>query len=473
MSKENTAYGRISPQAPQLEAAVLGAVMLEPQALQTVMEVIKTPETFYSDANQRIFSAIERMYNRTSRIDFMTVCEELKKTSELELVGGSFYVTNLTRDIGGAENILNHARVVAEKYILREIIRISQTASSDAFDDGADPFDLLNDISSKLIELETAKSGTGMIHALEAAHEAIEDMASRADSDSELIGDSYGFVALDSLTGGACAPNLTIIAADTSVGKSVLALNFAQKFAFDNIPTAFFSLEMSPKQLIYRAFAGELNKSVKEVKLGKLTDSEKNQLERFMSLLGTKNLYFNSKTGIDVIEARTIIRGLVKKQGVKKVVVDYLQLMSGGNRRFGTKELELSFIAVQLKQCALELGIQIIALSQVTIEKGFSRLFTERDLRGSSAIGQHADDIFFIIRPYRQKMVGFEVDGNSVFTDKDAFLQLAKCREGEIGIVPLDFSGIAQKFTDSKGYVEPLQVEPKNNFRDNQADNPF
>lgn len=472
----NLAYGKKSPQSTELESAVLGAIMLEPDCLQTVTQVIKTPEHFYSDANQRIYGAILRMYNRGSGIDFMTVSEELQKKSELEIVGGSYYVTTLTTNVVSSARILQHAQIIVEKYLLREIIKLSGRSITDAYEDGADPFELLNKISSNLLDLESVKNGNGMIHAKEAAAEAIEEMEIRAELKTDLIGESWGFKELDQLTGGASSPQLTILAADTGVGKSTWALNVAQHMAFENVPTAYFSLEMSPKQLIYKSFAGELNKPIKNIRLGKITEDEKSQLGRFMSVLGTKNLYFNSRSGMDVIEMRSVIRGLAKTQGVKKVFVDYLQLVSGGAKKFGTREAEMAYVSKQLKECCLELDINIIALSQVTVEKGFARLYVERDLRESSAIGQNADNIFFIIRPVRQRMNGFEVDGNSQFEDKDAFIQIAKCREGELGLVPLDFFGVAQKFKDKEDLLAPPQ---KNNFKpleklnDNNFDNPF
>lgn len=438
------------PQAIEFEKAVLGAIMLEPDSLQTVLEIIKTPDCFYQDSHRRIYNAILKMYNQGTTIDLIMVCEELKKTSELELVGGFYEVTLLTENVVSSANIDRDARVIVEKYLLRETIRLSGEAISKAYDSDADPFDLLNEISVNYQELEAVKNGNGIIHAFEAGIEAIEEMEERAKSNSDLIGDSTGINALDEITGGTCSPDFVAIGAGTGEGKTTLALNLAQNFANNGVPTVYFSLEMNPKQLIYKCFAAEIGKPLKYVKRGRITDQEKEVLIKFLTILKTKNLYFNSKSGISVIEMRSVIRGLVRKHGVKKVFIDYLQLVSGGDsRRFGTQEVELAYISRQLKECALELDINVFALSQVTIEKGAKRLYTPSDLRSSKAIGHDADQIWFVFRPIMHDIQELKIDGSiKLFNRKDALIQISKFRGGETGIVEVDFDGICQKFTD-------------------------
>lgn len=460
---------KMAPQAIEFEKVVLGAIMLENEAMQEVISVIKNPECFYSDAHQRIYAAMLNLYNKAAGINFMTVGEELRKSSELETVGGAYYVTNLCEHVIGGERIQENARVVVDKYILREVIRISGAAISDAYQAGTDPFELLSKISSNLTTIEDVRTGDGMLHSSLAAEEALEEMEERSKSDSDLIGDSYGIHSLDAITKGNYAPQVTTLAADTGVGKTTAALNFAQEWALNGIATAYFSLEMSPKQLIYKTFSAEIERPIHYVKQGRLTDEEKEKLLGFLHILKTKNLYFNSRTGIDVIEFRSICRGLVRKHGVKKVIIDYLQLMGAGSNFKGNREAELSYISRQIKECALELNISIVQLSQVTIEKGACRTHFERDLRGSTAIGQHSDNIIFTLRPKRQGMESLQIGGMGVeWSDKDALFQVAKAREGETGIVEVDFHAIAQKFTDKKSAFDDYPSPPKSKVPENK-----
>jgi len=310
-----------------------------------------------------------------------------------------------------------------------------------------------------------------MMHAAEAAEKAMDQMQERAAMDTDLIGHSWGLDGMDKLTGGICSPDLSTIAAGTGEGKTTFALNTAQRLAMEGVPTVYFSLEMDPTQLIYKSFAGEIDKPINYIQKGKITDEEQELLIKFLSVLKTKNLFFNSKSGISVIDMRSIIRGLVKKQGVKVVFIDYVQLMQADPSFKGTRERELAEISRQLKECCRELDISIYMLSQVTIEKNAKRLYTNADLRESKAIGHDSDNIYFIFRPLLHGMAELKINGMpKVFHRKDALVLNTKFRRGQTGIVEVDFNGISQTFTDKVEKIpfphnNQFPTPEKNNFR--------
>jgi len=217
-------YGKMPPQAPDLEGAVLGAIMLEPQKLAEVLEIIQSEECFYADANQRIYGAIRRLFDKGSRIDFMTVCEELRKNSELEMVGGSYYVTSLTRDIVSSANIEEHARIVMQKYIMRELIRMSGDVISDAYEDTTDVFDLLDKAETNLYEItdKHLRKNFSSINSILA--KTIHEIEAQAGKNDELTGTPSGFVDLDRVTSGWQKTDLIILAARPAVGKTAFAL---------------------------------------------------------------------------------------------------------------------------------------------------------------------------------------------------------------------------------------------------------
>ncbi len=446
-------FGKIAPQAPQIEAAVLGAIMLEPQALADVIEVCQTPDCFYSDANQRIYSAIRRMFDKGTRIDFMTVCEELRKTSELELVGGSFYVTNLTRDVVSSANIIEHSRIVVEKYIMRELIRMSGAVISDAYEDGTDVFDLLDKAESNLYEItdkHLRRNFSSISHIIAKTLEEIEEQSKRK---SDLTGVPSGFTELDKITAGWQKTDLIILAARPAVGKTAFALNLALNASLDPEPkaVAIFSLEMSVGQMVKRMLSAVTDVPLEKITKGNLSDNDLKLLNERMKRLAAAPIFLDDQAALNIFELRAKARRLKQKHDIGMIIIDYLQLMSGGDGSNTNREQEISKISRDLKQLAKELEIPIIALSQlnrnVENRKTENRTPQLSDLRESGAIEQDADMVMFLYRPeyYQQQGQG---DGMPETPNGLTELSIAKHRNGVTGVVKIKAELAYQRFED-------------------------
>ncbi|MEZ5045367.1 MAG: replicative DNA helicase [Chitinophagaceae bacterium] len=445
-------YGKLPPQAPDLENAVLGAIMLEPQKLAEVLEIIQSPTCFYSDANQRIYAAIRRLFDQGSRIDFMTVCEDLRKNSELEMVGGSYYVTSLTRDIVSSANIEEHARIVMQKYIMRELIRMSGDVINEAYEDSSDVFDLLDKAETNLYEItdkHLRKNFMGINSILARTIHEIEQQVNKKD---DLTGVTTGFKGLDQLTSGWQKTDLIILAARPAVGKTAFALNLIMNAALHPTnPTgvAFFSLEMSAGQLVKRMLSAVTEVHLGKITKGNLVEHEIIQLHQRMSKLSNASIFIDDQAALNIFELRAKCRRLKQKHNIGLVIIDYLQLMQGSVDKGGNREQEISKISRDLKGLAKELEIPIIALSQLNraVEnRKESKLPQLSDLRESGAIEQDADMVMFLYRP---EYHGIEKDneGNNI-RHGETWINIAKHRNGKTDIVKVMAHLEIQKFVD-------------------------
>lgn len=462
-------YGKVAPQVHELEAAVLGAIMLEPQALADVIEICQTPECFYSDANQRIYGAIRRMFDNGTRIDFMTVCEELRKTSELEMVGGSFYVTSLTRDVVSSANIIEHARIVIEKYIMRELIRMSGDVISKAYEDSTDVFDLLDKAESNLFEITDKHLRRNFASISTIIATTLEEIEEQSKRKSDLTGVPSGFTDLDKITAGWQKTDLIILAARPAVGKTAFALNLALNAAMhpEPKPVALFSLEMSVGQIVKRMLSCVTDVSLEKITKGSLTDTDLRMLNERMKKLASAPIFLDDQAALNIFELRAKARRLKQKHDIGMIIIDYLQLMSGGDGTGNTnREQEISKISRDLKQLAKELQIPIMALSQLNrnIESRSSENRTPQlsDLRESGAIEQDADMVMFLYRPEYYDQPGENVDNaNAGLTE----LSIAKHRNGKTGVVKIKAELSYQRFTDwtEGGFAIDRASLPKSN----------
>ncbi len=463
-------YGKISPQAPELEAAVLGAIMLEPQALADVIEVCQTPDCFYSDANQRIYSAIRRMFDKGTRIDFMTVCEELRKSSELELVGGSFYVTNLTRDVVSSANIIEHSRIVVEKYIMRELIRMSGAVISDAYEDGTDVFDLLDKAESNLYEITDKHLRRNFSSISSIISKTLEEIEEQTKRKSDLTGVPSGFTELDKITAGWQKTDLIILAARPAVGKTAFSLNLALNAALhpEPISVAVFSLEMSVGQIVKRMLSAVTDVPLGKISKGNLSDQDLQMLNERMKKLAAAPIFLDDQAALNIFELRAKARRLKQKHDIGMIIIDYLQLMSGGDGGNTNREQEISKISRDLKQLAKELQIPIIALSQlnrnVENRKTENRTPQLSDLRESGAIEQDADMVMFMYRPeyYHQQGQG---EGMPEAPNGLTEVSIAKHRNGKTGVVKIKAELEYQRFEDWQegGFAIDRESFPKAN----------
>lgn len=444
-------YGKVPPQAKDLEEAVLGAIMLEKSAFDTVIEILK-PECFYVDANQRIFRAFQNLAQKSLPIDILTVVEELKTTGELDNVGGPYYVTKLTNAVVSTANIEAHSRIILQKFVQRELIRISGEIIGDAYEDSTDVFDLMDDAEDKIFQITNNFLKTDykeMSSALAQTINRIDELRKRTE---DISGVPSGFATLDRITYGWQPTDLIILAARPSVGKTAFALNLARNAAMHPTkPTAvgFFSLEMSAAQLVQRILSAESEILMEKIARGKLEEHEYQQLHRRgIARLEKAPIYIDDTAALNIFEFRAKARRLVNKHHVGLIIIDYLQLMSGSGERGANREQEISSISRNLKALAKELNIPIIALSQLSraVEnRKESKMPQLSDLRESGAIEQDADMVMFIYRPEYYEVMNNEM-GES--TRGETHIRIAKHRNGALDIVKLRALLHIQKFEE-------------------------
>ena len=449
-------YGKVPPQAKDLEEAVLGAVMLEKGAFDTVVEILK-PECFYVDAHQRIFKSMKSLANKSQPIDILTVVEELRSSEELDMVGGPYYVTRLTNAVVSSANIDAHARIILQKFIQRELIRISGEIIGDAYEDSTDVFDLLDQAESKIYEVTSThlrNSYETIDSVLVKTIQRIEDMRHK---NEDVTGVPTGFATMDRITYGWQTTDLIILAARPSVGKTAFALNLARNAALNPskpTPVAFFSLEMSAGQLVQRILSAESEIWLEKISRGKLEEHELKQLyARGIQRLAQAPIFIDDSPALNIFELRAKCRRLKNINNVGLIIIDYLQLMSGtSENRNGNREQEISTISRSLKSLAKELQVPIIALSQLSREvekrKDGNKMPQLSDLRESGAIEQDADMVMFLYRPEYYDVTQNEMGESN---RGETHVRIAKHRNGSLETIKLRALLHIQKFIEDDG----------------------
>lgn len=456
-------YGKVPPQAKELEEAVLGAIMLEKSAFDTVTEILK-PECFYVEAHELIFKAMQGLQLKNMPIDILTVVEELKFREQLDIVGGPYFVTRLTNTVVSTANIEAHSRIVLQKFIQRELIRISGEIIGDAYEDSTDVFDLLDDSESKMFNITNnylKKNFEDINSVLATTIGRIDELRTRTD---HISGVPTGFDNMDRVTFGWQPTDLIILAARPSVGKTAFALNLARNAALNPVKpvgVGFFSLEMSASQLVTRILSAESEIPLEKISRGKLEDYEYKQLmEKGIKKLETCPLYIDDTAALNIFEFRAKARRMVNKYKVGLIIIDYLQLMSGSNDKGTNREQEISTISRSLKALAKELKVPIIALSQLSraVEtRKESKMPQLSDLRESGAIEQDADMVMFIYRPEYHDVM-HSAEGES--TKGQTFVRIAKHRNGELKILNFQAHLHIQKFEDRGDEDNPTTTSP-------------
>jgi replicative DNA helicase len=448
-------FGKIPPQAKDLEEAILGAIMLEKAAFDTVVEILK-PECFYVEAHQKIYKAMQGLAIKSLPIDLLTVVEELKFREELDFVGGPYAVTKLTNAVVSSANIEAHARIVLQKFIQRELIRISGEIIGEAYEDSTDVFDMLDLAETKLFEITNnhlRKNFDDIETVLVKTINRIEEMRNRQD---EMTGVPTGFPSLDKLTYGWQPTDLIILAARPSVGKTAFALNLARTAALHPTrPTAvgFFSLEMSSSQLVQRILSAESEIWLEKIARGKLEEHEMKQLyKKGIDKLSKAPIFIDDSAALNIFELRAKCRRLKNKHNIGIIIIDYLQLMSGSADRNSNREQEISKISRDLKGLAKELQVPIIALSQLSREvekrKEGNKIPQLSDLRESGAIEQDADMVMFLYRPDYYDVTTNEMGESN---KGETYVKIAKHRNGSLDTIKLKAELHIQRFIEEEG----------------------
>jgi len=441
-------YGKLPPQVKDLEEAVLGAVMIEQDAINEVIDIIKD-ESFYVDSHQRIWKAIRMLYQNQAPIDLLTVTEQLRKQGELDAAGGPFYIAQLTNKVGSAANVEYHARIIAEKHIQRMLISTSTEIIKDAYEDTTDVFELLDKAEKSLFSIaeNNLKRSSEDIASL-VMSELKEIDVRMNNSEDHLNGVPTGFVDLDRATGGWQKSDLIILAARPAMGKTAFTLALARNASVDHKkPVALFSLEMSSAQLVQRLISMETQIAAEKIRRGSLEQYEYQILTSKIDNLKNAQIFIDDTPAINVFELRSKCRRLKQQHDIQLVVIDYLQLMSGSiDGKSGNREQEISQISRALKGLAKELEIPIIALSQLSraVEtRGGDKKPILSDLRESGAIEQDADLVIFL---YRGEYYGIDADADGQSTKDVAEIIIAKHRNGPVKTVRARFISKYAKF---------------------------
>ena len=443
----NAQYGKIPPQAPEVEEAVLGALMLERDAYVNVAAILKA-ESFYKEEHQKIFKVIQHLVANEKPVDLLMVTQELKNREELDEVGGPIYITQLTSRVASAAHIEFHARIIAQKFIQRELIRISSEIQVKSYDDSMELDDLIDYAEASLFKVTEGNISKESQPIKPLLREAIERIEANAKKPDGLSGIPSGFSKLDKITSGWQNTDLMIIAARPAMGKTAFVLSMARNMAvLKNVPVAVFSLEMSSIQLVNRLIAAETELGSEKIKSGKLEDWEWELFNRRIKNLENAPLYIDDTPALSVFEFRAKCRRLKMQYDIGIVIVDYLQLMTAGSDVKGNREQEVSTISRNLKAIAKEIDVPIIALSQLnrSVESRDGKRPQLSDLRESGAIEQDADMVMFIHRPEYYGITQ-DADGNSLMGIAEIII--AKHRNGSVGDVQLAFKASLAKFMD-------------------------
>ncbi|MFM7731329.1 MAG: replicative DNA helicase [Flavobacteriales bacterium] len=445
--------GKLPPQAVELEEAVLGAMMLEQGAVNTVIDILK-PASFYKETHGHIYEAVMNLFQKGEPIDILTVTHQLRKSGQLDIVGGPLFISQLTNRIASTANIESHARIIAQKFIQRELIRISNETIHDAYDESTDVFDLLDRAEGNLFQVAEGnirknydKMGSLVKTAMDMIHAAGKNIGG-------VNGVPTGFTDLDRITGGWQNSDMIILAARPGMGKTAFVLSMARNMAVEyQVPVAMFSLEMSSVQLVQRLMASESEIDSEKLRKGTLEQYEWEQLHTRVSRIAEAPIFIDDTPGLSVFELRAKCRRLKAQHGIGIIIIDYLQLMTvGGETKAGNREQEISTISRSIKGIAKELNVPVIALSQLSrnVEtRGGDKRPILSDLRESGAIEQDADIVSFIHRPeyYQQSE-----DNDGTDLKGKGFIIIAKHRNGALGDVKLRFIAHLAKFANLTGY---------------------
>ncbi|MDX1665929.1 MAG: replicative DNA helicase [Saprospiraceae bacterium] len=484
----NYVFGKVQPQAISLEEAVLGALMLDKDALAVVLDILNE-ESFYLDAHKQIYRAMLHLFERSRPVDLLTVTEELKKNGELEMVGGPHYLVELTNKVASSANIEYHARIISQKHVQRELIRLSTQIIRDAYEDTTDVFDLLDEAEQGLFSISEGNMRGSVQTMGSLASQALKQLEELKKRDDGLTGIPTGFTPLDRLTSGWQSSDLIIIAARPGMGKTSFVLSLAKNAAMDfDKPVAIFSLEMSSLQLAQRLISMESEITSSKLRNGQLEDYEMQQLNLAIERIGEAPIFIDDTPSINIFELRAKARRMKMQHKIELVIIDYLQLMSGGsdNQR-GNREQEISAISRSLKALAKDLEIPVIALSQLSraVEvRGGTKRPQLSDLRESGAIEQDADIVSFIYRPEYYQIMEDE-EGQSL--KGIAEIIIAKHRNGALDTIKLRFTDRFARFTELEepdfdsledGSFRPLQdsgiiTRPSRMNDDESEDIPF
>jgi replicative DNA helicase len=478
VSEDPLVLGKVAPNARDLEEAVLGAIMLEKGAYDQVSKTLR-PECFYVEGHKHVFEAFTELSKAAAPIDILTVIEKLKQMGTLDAAGGAHAVTTLTNSVVSSAHLEFHAGIIHDKYLLREQARIYAEALGKCYEQAAEGYTTLDETNARLLNLSIQHQRGEITHIGDELVRVVQKVQDLMQSGEDVTGVTSGFPSVDKITTGWQAPDLIVLAARPSVGKTAFALNLARNAAMDPkrpTPTAFFSLEMSKEQLTQRLLAAECEIWLERIRKGKMEEGDlKKMYINGIQPLASAPLFIDDTGGLNVFELRSKVRRLKQQENIGLVVVDYLQLMTGTGRPGASRENEVGEISRALKALCKELHIPIIALSQLNreAEGGVPSL---KMLRESGSIEQDADVVAFLTRPSYEK-IDDKIDPALRNT---VDIHFRKNRQGPLEDVPMYAVLEIQKFMEEDTYNRYMERIGQGRFRpvaevvgDWNDDNPF
>lgn len=444
---------RVPPQNIEAEQAVLGAMLIDKEAIAKATEVLSADD-FYREAHRVIFSAMLELYNKNEAVDMVTVTEILKRDNKLEDIGGIAYITSLANVVLTAANVKYHAEIVAEKSVLRQLVRVSTEIAAMGYEANDDVGTLLDTAESRILEISNRKKKADFTPINDILMDSVQSIESLLQNKGGLTGIPAGFADLDKLTSGLHPSDFIILAARPSMGKTALALNIVQNVALrahkavggEPRSVAFFSLEMSKEQLVNRMLCAEAGIDSQRLRVGEMHDEDWTHLWDACDTMSRAKIYIDDTAGITAMDMRSRARRLKAEHGLDLIVVDYLQLMQGSGKRnnSGDRQQEVSEISRSLKALARELDVPVLALSQLSrsVESRQVKRPMLSDLRESGSLEQDADIVAFL---YREDYYNPETE------NKHTELIIAKHRNGPVDTVNLFFQ---KQFTKFVGFTK-------------------
>ena len=444
---------RVPPQNIEAEQAVLGAMLIDKEAIAKATEVLSADD-FYREAHRVIFSAMLELYNKNEAVDMVTVTEILKRDNKLEDIGGIAYITSLANVVLTAANVKYHAEIVAEKSVLRQLVRVSTEIAAMGYEANEDVGTLLDTAESRILEISNRKKKNDFTAINDILMDSVQSIESLLQNKGGLTGLPAGFADLDKLTSGLHPSDFIILAARPSMGKTALALNIVQNVALrahkviggEPRSVAFFSLEMSKEQLVNRMLCAEAGIDSQRLRVGEMRDEDWTHLWDACDTMSRAKIYIDDTAGITAMDMRSRARRLKAEHGLDLIVVDYLQLMQGSGKRnnSGDRQQEVSEISRSLKALARELDVPVLALSQLSrsVESRQVKRPMLSDLRESGSLEQDADIVAFL---YREDYYNPETE------NKHTELIIAKHRNGPVDTVNLFFQ---KQFTKYVGFTK-------------------
>ena len=444
---------RVPPQSIEAEQSVLGAMLIDKEAIAKVTEVLNADD-FYREAHRVIFTAMLELYNKNEAVDLITVTDILRRDNKLEDIGGIAYITSLANIVLTAANVKYHADIVAEKSVLRQLVKVSTEIAAMGYEANDEVGVLLDTAESRILEISNRKKKADFTPISAVLMDSVQSIEKLLNNKGGLTGIPTGFNDLDKLTSGLHPSDFIILAARPSMGKTALALNIVQNVALrahkrvggDPRIVAFFSLEMSKEQLVNRMLCAEASIDSQRLRIGEMSDKDWDALWAACDTMSKAKIYIDDTAGITVMDMRSRARRLKAEHGLDLIVVDYLQLMQGSGKRntSGDRQQEVSEISRSLKALARELDVPVLALSQLS--RGVEARQVKRpmlsDLRESGSLEQDADIVAFL---YREDYYNPETE------NKHTELIIAKHRNGPVDTVNLFFH---KQFTKFVGFTK-------------------